>query len=137
AVNDAFGNFAANSFHVLLAAFLKPTDDQVSKEIWTIGGKQWQVTIGNVGVKGKPPVQRERMNAWFKPFEEKIKSKLFAPGTHWIRLYYAQMQNRVLACEVLLDNAQWGEMQKEMAAIDWPGGEDFYSVRVFLVMQND
>ena len=39
-------------------------------------------------------------------------------------------------CEVLLDNEVWNEMQAEMAAVDWPSGQDFYSVRVFLVVQD-
>ena len=40
-------------------------------------------------------------------------------------------RGRATACEVLLDNAVWGEMQSEMAAVDWPSGEDFYSVACF------
>ncbi|MFL5242164.1 MAG: DUF6348 family protein [Gemmataceae bacterium] len=136
AIADALNNFAMNSFHVLLAAFLKPNEEQVSEEEWTIAGRPRQVTIGDVGIRGKPPVQGEQLVGWFKPFEEKLKSKPLGPGTHWVRLYYAQMQGKAIACEVLLDNDAWEEMQAEMAAFDWPSGKDFYSVRVFLVVRD-
>jgi hypothetical protein len=44
------------------------------------------------------------------------------------------VQGRALACEVLLDNDVWEEVQTEMAAVNWPCGQEFYSVRVFLVI---
>ena len=138
AVGDALRNFTANSFHVLLAAFFRPGDDeQVSREEWVIGGRKSRVTVGNVGVRGKPPAQGESLVSWFKHFAEKLKHKQLGPGTHWVRLYYAQMGGQATACEVLLDNAAWGEMQSEMAVLDWPAGVDFYSVRVFLVVEAD
>ena len=135
AVADALHNFVANSFHVLLAAFLRPGDDQVSQEEWAVGGRPCRVTIGNVGVRGKPPVQGEQLVGWFKRFEEKLREKHLPPGTHWVRLYYAQRRGQAVACEVLLDNEVWEEVRSEMAALDWPAGEEFYSVRTFLVIQ--
>jgi hypothetical protein len=50
-------------------------------------------------------------------------------------LYYGQMHGKAVACEVLLDNGVWEEMQAEMAAAAWPAGEEFYSVRLFLVLR--
>ncbi|HEV3444731.1 MAG TPA: DUF6348 family protein [Gemmataceae bacterium] len=135
AVADALHNFITNSFHVLLAAFFRSDDEQVTREEWVVGGKASRVTIGNVGIRGRPPVQGDQLVAWFKHFEEKLKKKQLGPGTHWVRLYYGQVQSKALACEVLLDNDVWEELQSEMAAVDWPSGEEFYSVRVFLVVQ--
>jgi hypothetical protein len=132
---DALHNFTVNSFHVLLAAFFHPDDQQVAREEWVAGSRRSRVTIGNVGVRGTPPVQGEQLVAWFKRFEEKLKERPLEQGTHWVRLYYGQMQDRAVACEVLLDNQVWEELQSEMAAFDWPRGDAFYSVRVFLVMQ--
>ncbi|HZO89803.1 MAG TPA: DUF6348 family protein [Chthonomonadaceae bacterium] len=134
AVSDAFDNFALNSFHVLLAAFLDPNDDHVSEEEWIIGGEKRRVTLGNIGVRGKPPVSGEQLGGWFEPFEQKIKEKSLGPETYWMRLYYGQRQGKTMACEVLLDNTVWEEMQTAIAALDWPPGEEFYSVRLFLVI---
>jgi hypothetical protein len=136
AICDAMHNFAVNSFHVILAAFLNVENDQVSEEQWFIGGKQRRVTIGTVGVRGNPPVQGEHLVGWFRLFEEKLNDKQLQLGAHWIRVYYGQLQGTTTACEVLLDNDVWDEMQAEMAAIAWPVGHDFYSVRVFLVVQD-
>ena len=135
AVADAMQNFVVNSFHVLLAAFFGVSGQQVAQEKWVSGGKPCRVTIGNVGVRGEPPVEGEALVAWFDHFTEKLRQKQFAAGTHWVRVFYAQMQNEALACEVLLNNEVWEEMQSEMAAIDWPAGEAFYSLRLFVVIQ--
>jgi hypothetical protein len=136
ATNDALQNFTLNSFHVILAAFLNRDDNQVSREDWMIGGKLRRVTIGNVGIRGKPPVLGAELVDWFKLFEGKLKAQQLTEGVHWVRLYYAQMQEKSTACEVLLDNDVWEEIQSEMAAVDWPAGEEFYSLRLFLVVQD-
>jgi hypothetical protein len=52
-----------------------------------------------------------------------------------MRLYYGQRDRKTTACEVLLNNRAWDEVQSEMAAIGWPTGEEFYSVRIFLVVE--
>jgi hypothetical protein len=134
AVADALHNFTVSSFHVLLAAFFRSDDQQVSREEWVVGGRASRVTIGNVAVRGTPPVQGDRLFGWFKYFEEKLKEKRLRPGTHWVRLYYGQMQGKMLAFEVLLNNDVWEDITSEMKAVDWPSGEAFYSVRVFLVI---
>jgi hypothetical protein len=135
AVADALHNFTVNSLHVLLAAFFHSDDPQVSQEQWVVGGRTSRVTIGNVGIRGKPPVQGEPLVGWFRRFEDKLKKTELRPATHWVRLYYAHMEGKTMDCEVLLDNNVWEDMQSEMAALDWPSGDDFYSVRVFLVIE--
>jgi hypothetical protein len=135
AVADALQSFTANSFHVLLAAFFGSDDPHVSQEEWVIGGRTGRVTIGDVGTRGTPPVQGDQRVGWLQHFEEKLKEQQLRPGTNWVRLYYGQAQGSMVVCEVLLNNYVWEEMQSEMAAADWPSGEEFYSVRVFLVIQ--
>jgi hypothetical protein len=135
AVADALHNFTANSFHVFLAAFFRPNDPQVTQEEWVIGGRTSRVTIGNMGIRGKLPAHSEHLPGFFKRLEDKLKASPLRPGTHWVRLYYGQMGRKALACEVLLDNGEWEEVQWELAAFDWPAGDEFYSVRVFLVIE--
>jgi hypothetical protein len=36
-----------------------------------------------------------------------------------------------------LDNDVWAELQTEMAAFDWPSGDAYYSLRVFMVIQDN
>jgi len=140
AATDAFQSFAANSFHVLLAAFLKTDDpggdeEPVSREEWLFGSEKRRVTAGNVGVRGKPPVQGAQLVGWVEQFEQKLKRQRLGTETHWVRLYYGQAKGKVLSCEVLLDNEIWGVMQSEVKTIAWPSGDDFYSMRLFLVIE--
>ncbi|MES2463890.1 MAG: DUF6348 family protein [Armatimonadota bacterium] len=142
AVLDALQSFAANSLHVLLAAFLDQSSaqvdaEQVTQEAFFIGGRQRLVTAGNIGIRGKPPVQGEALTAWVDHFKTLLGEQDLGPETHWLRLYYAQAQGKSSACEVLLDNEVWDEMQTQMAAFAWPSGEDFYSVRLFLTVGGD
>src|SRR5262249_23804823 len=92
AVGDALHNFIANSFHVLLAAFFRPNDPQVTEEEWNVSGRTIRATIGNVGIRGKPPVQGKQLTAWYEPFKEKLTQRQLPPRTHWVRLYYGQTQ---------------------------------------------
>lgn len=78
AVSDALHNFVANSFHVLLAAFLRPNnenDEQEPQEKWTIGGEQRPVTISDIGIRGKPPVLGEQLIGWYEKFAQKLQGE--------------------------------------------------------------
>lgn len=136
AVTDALNNFTSSMLHVLLAAFFLPPDDQVAEEQWHIGDRDYRVIIGNAVCRGKLPVQGQQPVDWFDIFEQKIKQQKLGPGTHWVRLYYAQMQGKAISCEVILDNEIREKLQTQMAAIDWPSGEEFYSTRIFLIIQD-
>ena len=132
-VRDAFHSFALSSLHVLLTAFFRADDGQVAQEEWLVGGRKARVTVGNVGIRGKPPA-RERVMGCVKGLERVIQEAPLRPGTHWVRLYYAQMRGEILGCDVLLDNEVWEEVESTMRAADWPSSEEFYSVRLFLVL---
>src|SRR5262249_42039491 len=100
-----------------------------------VGGKASRVTLGNIGVRGRPPVQGDELLVCLKRFLEKLQEKQFRPGANWVRLFYAQTESKTLALEVLLNNSPWTEMLSDVVVIDWPSGEEFYSVRVFLVIE--
>jgi len=136
ATASAFDKLTTVSFPVIMAAFLKHSNDQVLQEEWSIGGRPRQVTICKWLVLGKPPVPREQLADRFKVCEEKLKNAQIGPGTHWVSLQYSQMEDKLFACEVLLDNNVWEYMKAEVAAMDWPSGPDYYYVRVFLVVQD-
>lgn len=137
ATGNAVQSFAANSFHVFLTAFLRSENDHAAQETWNVGGKQRTVTAGNVGLRGKPPVEGEALVAWTEYFREQLGTQNLGPETHWIRVYYAQNQSKAVVCEVMRDNETWDEMQSVMSAFPWPLSEDFYSMRLFLVVVGD
>jgi hypothetical protein len=135
AVDNARQNFLANTFHVLLAAFFQPKDSQVNREEWIIGGQKKRVTLGNVGIRGQVPGDGQEAMRWFQAFQEKIQQRKLSEGINWIRLFFAQMEGKTISCEVLLNNEAWPEVQAEMAAFPWPLGQEFYSVRVFMIVE--
>ncbi|MGE3821251.1 MAG: DUF6348 family protein, partial [Isosphaeraceae bacterium] len=137
AITDGLHNFVANSFHVLLAAFYRDDEDgMVVTDHWRIDDRPRRIIIGNIGVRGRPADPEKPPIEWFTHLESKIKTSSLSPGTHWVRCYYAQMGNQPTAVEVLLDNEDWGEVRAEMETVDWPKCEQFYSVRVFLIIQD-
>lgn len=136
AERDAFENFTRGSLHVLLAAFVRPPDEdeQVSVEEWEIAGVRRRVVLGNIVGRGVRPSE-DATNGWFQFLESAIETLPLASGTHWVRIYYAQQHSEPLMLEVLLDNEEWPELKAALAELPWPRAQDFLSQRLFLVLQ--
>ena len=133
-LRDAFESFAGSSFHVILRGLIKnERDDQVDIERWQVSGVQYDAFIGGVTSRGTPPGGRPP-TAWFETFEKVVRSAHLSGDVHWIRLYYAQMNHKTMAVEVLLDNEPWETVAREMAAVAWPHVEEFYSARFFMIL---
>jgi hypothetical protein len=144
AMGDGFDQFSRASFHVLLQAFFALPDDLISPvapdedcaEVWQLPSGRFRVWIGDATFRGEAPVAGEELVRWFEPFAEGIcQAPMRHDQAHWVRLYYAQHNGKMMKCEVLFDNKPWYEMQRKMAASSWPQGEKFYSARLFLVLQ--
>jgi hypothetical protein len=139
AVTNALNLFAAGSFYVLLAAFFgKVVPDQVDQAEKVIGGRKRWATAGNIVPLGNMPQdgQGHPDMRWFSDFAARLKAQPLPPGTHWVRFYYAQVQNQQLECEVLLDNEPWPAMLAQAGQISWPRSPDYYMVRWFVVIQD-
>ena len=137
AVNDGIQNFTGGSFHVLLSAFFNANaDDQIEVENWNIAGKQRRVTIGGMNVRTFTDAPFNAPTHWFPIVQRAIENTDLPGGTHWFRCYYAQFDNKPTVVEVLLDNNDWQPIIETMSSVDWPASEDFYSVRIFAVIQD-
>lgn len=133
ALGDAFRAFAQGALHVILSAFFAGGGDgQVTREQWIIAGTPRLVTLGNVMFRGRQQVDPL---AWFPQFEAALKASALPEGTHWLRLYLARQGSGAMTSEALLDNEIWPDMQQAMAHFAWPAAGDFYSIRLFLVVQ--
>lgn len=131
---DLVDNFARSSFHVLLRALVKAgADEQVDVETWTVNGVEYRAYLGPVTHRGE--TQAAVPTDWFTLFESSIRNATLTGDLHWIRLYYAQMNNETMDVEVLLDNETWDELQTTMRAYDWSRRETFYSVRMFMILK--
>jgi len=127
----AWQAFTAASLHVLLAAFLYHEEVPVERTAWQIHGSTRAVTIGPVVGRGTDPGER----GWLDAVRDVIEGSNLPEGTHWIRVFYAHDHRAKLACEVLLDNQPWPEARDIVEEIEWPVRDDYYSVRLFLVVQ--
>jgi hypothetical protein len=133
-VKDAVENFMRGSLHVLLHAFwLSEPDEQVDIENWIIGENGFHAVMGGATGRGTQPSGGIPLG-WFATFEDAVKSSRLSPTTHWIRVYYAQVQGQPMAVEVLFDNEPWVSVQQIIQNIEWPQTEEFYSVRFFMVL---
>ncbi|MFP2924685.1 DUF6348 family protein [Pyxidicoccus sp. 3LG] len=131
---EAVGNFARGTFHVLLAAFMRAPDAHVTVEQWSVGGIPRRVLMGDVLVRGEQTLEAEH-RSWFDSLERALRALPLVPGTHWLRVYFAQMREQPMTLEVLLDNEEWPELSAALADAHWPKAPGFLSTRLFLVIQ--
>lgn len=135
AANDAFKNFVTNSFHVILAAFFSQKyDEQISREEWVIDNKKYDVISSHIGIRGQKP--EIFSTKWIEQFNTTVQKQKLSGSIHWIRLFYAFSDNKVNVCEVLLDNNIWESVQLKSAKFDLPLSDNYYSVRLFFILQN-
>lgn len=133
-VHDAVQNFSLSSFHVLLSAFFNDHfDEQIDQETWQIGKQTFTATIGNVISRGDVPDTLG--TAWFNEYQQAVQKLPLSDGVHWLRLYYGQADNRAIAYEALLDNEHCQAIMPLVEHFSWQASDDFYSVRVFLVVK--
>lgn len=132
AIQNAFQNFVANSFHVFLSAFWQITDDdQIGIENWEIKGIQWKVYIGNFGCKGDFNIPENL----FKIIEEQIQEENLEEDLYWLRIYYANVNSREIMIETLKNNEVWPEMENKLKTVAWDTSDKFYSLRNFIILK--
>jgi hypothetical protein len=133
-IRCALETFAANTLHVLLKVFLDvDCSGQVNQYEVTNQGVRFKVKDGNVFLRASGPAEPTR--DWFPRFRGLLETWPLTEGTHWIRLYYAQLDRRPTALELLLDNDDWAEAAPRARELPWPKLDGFLSLRLFVVIQ--
>lgn len=135
---DALDNFSKSSFHVLLRALLDaPCDHAQPAESWEISGTPRMVFPSDLVSRGNFPQDAiEAVQDWCDLVVKEIQKSSLPNGTHWIRVYMAQMNDQVMQLEVLLDNEPWHEIKPRLIQIKPPKQKDFYSIRLFWVIRD-
>lgn len=132
---NAIENFTHNSFHTILSAFFTSKfDKEIQKYNWNINNKEFGVYSSNIGIRGTKPAKLN--DGWLKQFEIEIKKLELKEGIHSIRLFYSQNQYQTTVCEVLLNNNISIQLQEKAKNFDWQKQEDFYSFRVFMILES-
>jgi len=138
ALESALRNVVTQLSHVLLVAFFDYSDPDTEQETWQINGQTRTISIGHIGVMGlggniSSPIDENR--PWPQEYIDLIRKSDLPPGTHWIRLYYAQQERKPAVFELLLDNEPWQELLPAVTRLPFPPRQEFYSIRLFLVVQ--
>lgn len=136
AILDAVQNFTNASFPVILSTVFGIPSDLVTYEEWQTKGGRRLATIGGIVSRGQLPMSDSQSPEWLQHLIQTIQAQKIPGGTHWVRLFYAQKGGQVLSSEVLLDNKPWHPVHTTMASFAWPASDPFYSLRIFLVLQN-
>lgn len=133
AENDAASVFSRAVFHVLYKALYDRNDLHQLVEEWSIAGVPRSVIVGDNVVRGDLDTANRAVEL-ADSFDETLKASALKGGLHWIRTFYAQMNNELLGAEVLLDNEPWPELETKWRELPWPRAEKYYSVRRFLIV---
>jgi len=129
-------NFARNSLHLIIGALQDiEQDEQFDIEQWETNGFTWKVYTGNYGVKsiGNKPVHIPA--ELFTRIEGIIRALPLSKEYHWFRFFLSCNDAEITAAEFLYDNEVFDEAVQELINLDWQLTEDFYSVRLFLILR--
>lgn len=134
---DGLKNFTTNSFHVLLAALWDRVDEErVTVETWRLSSGNATAYIGPFGTRGSPEPVRDLLPEAFGAIEAALKGAQLGPEMHWARSFYCHLRTGETTVEAMLDNRDWPAGREAFAAVAWPGSEDWYMVRNFLVLSD-
>jgi len=130
----ALAVFAQNTLHVLLRVFFG-TDCGGQTNEWTLTnrGVPRTVTDGHVLCRGSEEAGIKL--DWVKGFQRMLAAQPLSEGTHWVRLYFAQLDRQINALELLLDNEPWSDALATARSLPWPLSSGFLTCRMFLVIQ--
>ncbi len=130
----AIETFLSNTLHVLLKVFVDADCGEHTNEYEiTNQGVRFKVTDGNVLIRGN--ASAEPGMDWFPGFQGLLENQPLPEGTHWVRLYYAQLDRKRTMLELLLDNRPWADAMPAAGVLPWPLLDGFLSLRIFSVVQ--
>jgi hypothetical protein len=134
AINFALQNFTLNSFHVILGTFFDKKDDNITIEEWEIDNRIYKAFLGNIGVLGNFEQNNFDIGTWSKQIKQIILKTKLKNNLNWIRFYYAQLDNKPMQYEALLNNEISNEFLEGMKKIKMPSLDNFYSTRLFMIL---
>ncbi|MBN2712102.1 MAG: hypothetical protein JXR97_06650 [Planctomycetes bacterium] len=141
AIENGLQKFCSNVLHVLLSAFYNhPYEEHLEYEEWDLDGETWEVFFGPYGIvsmptKGKTAQQIEPPEELFPFITTQLQLHPKAEDIHWVRFYYAWMDNNPMLAEALWDNEVWFEAQNKLGNLNWPEANGFTSVRSFILLR--
>ena len=117
------------------SAFWEKNDtEQVTTEVWDIGGKQFRAYIGNLGTRGSEETISEIPEGLYESIVTTIKNERLNGKCHWIRHFFGNANGDHMF-EALLDNEIWEAGLQNLKHLQWKKSDEYYSVRNFIVLR--
>ncbi len=136
AIGQAYSNFLAGSFHVLLAGLIGHKCEQVEGESFEAGNRVRVILENGVQIKSSIKLMDTKgVLGWYDAFVDAIMKQKFDDRPHWVRVYVAQNENQIMVTECLLDNEEWQQGISVLSGYNWPFMASFYSVRMFVMIK--
>jgi hypothetical protein len=135
AEKDGKLNFLLTTFHVVYRSFMNPADPHQTEETVTINGKPRVLVLGDSMTRSGATNSSPDMFPLRSRFREMLSPLLLSPEPHWVKIVFAQNQNRVVMCAVTLDNQDNAALTEIVRKLPWPVQQDFYMVKQFIVVK--
>jgi hypothetical protein len=135
AEKDSKLNFVLSTFHVVYRSFMNPADPHQIEESVTINGKPRVLVLGDSMTRSGSTNSSPDMFPLRSRFREMLTPLRLSPETHWMKIVFAQHQNRVMMCSVTLDNQENAALTETVRKMPWPLQEDFYMAKQFIVVK--
>ena len=133
AIKDALASFTMATFHVIYKAFINPADPHMTVDKIAFDGVDREVIAGDLVTRSAGK------GADLAPMVTGIQSALkkfrLAPGPHWIKIVYSQLDGKPMTVEVTFDNAEHAAMTEAVKGLKWPKPKEFYMAKQFIVVK--
>lgn len=134
AVLETCMSFMDSTFHALFISLLGRSCEHVERENWLIAEQPRIMTFGFLRIRGDFPL--DHWTTLFEKIKEQMEATPLSRGLHWGRYFYSNIPGDQPIVEVLMDNEMHEELREQAAILPWPKTEEFYSARVFFVIQD-
>ena len=132
ALQDAWQKFCNGSLHVIIAALGGKAGPHA--ETWEIGGRPRRMLVGPVLANADSPMTDEATTNWVDELKEILRTTEFDREMHWLRVYRHADANGEITNEATLNGSAHEELQRRLDEIHWPEPNEWYSLRLFLIV---
>jgi hypothetical protein len=135
ATGEAFGKFLLGTFHVLIEALTSHTCESAQAEIehWGSIDGGWRVFSGpQITQHSSGSLLSTDYGAFFSRFQVLFESEV-ASGPHWVRVFLAAFEEKVIGGEVLLNNERWEAAERLLFEFPWKCAREYQSIRHFML----
>ncbi|MGQ9780474.1 MAG: DUF6348 family protein [Bacillota bacterium] len=135
AFRDSLVNFMLTTFHPIYRSFINPEDPHQYVEQILINGRQRELVMGNVYMRGGTDGDPAEIDALRAQLRRALVSLPIGEGPHWIKIVYFQLNGKAVTLAATLDNREDRALTEALAGLDWPRRGRTYMLKQFIVIK--